>query len=457
MRAVVAAALVVFLSGCLSGPAPTALPKADRAARLVLASPQSPRGGPTVLTAVDPDTLADSPAIEPLEAPPCTTRWVTQPAGEVAAAVSGVTGPRRCANADPATLRILDLRAWAWRPSVNLTATTDALLAWSADGRSIFVLTATPAPPEERRLWLIDASGAAQATSVAIDFVPYRIDVSPGGSSVFVLGGQTAGNARRGAAVQGSAFVAIFDPKTLAERIRVPLSGLSLGLAEAPQGSLSPGVAMAPDGSRYYVVHADRPVLDVVDTRAPRLERLERSVSLRDATAQVGTRQAWLGISPDGAALYVWHQAETPADDLGMQVIDTRTWQVQTLDPIAQRIGFSLNGRWVFELDPPAWSRPGAAARQQRGPRDLSGARLSVVDRVSRTEVATLLRDRLAYAPGQYGPDRLYLTEIDAAPGRGGPDSPTAALVAYDTTSWQEIARRTLDAPAALLTTTALW
>src|SRR5262249_26261441 len=154
-----------------------------------------------------------------------------------------------------------------------------------------------------------------------------------------------------------------------AERVRVPLSGLSLGLPDAPPGSLTPGVAVAPDGSRYFVTHADRPLLDVVDTRAPRLERLERSVPLRDSPSQFGTRQAWLGISPDGSRLFTWRRAETPADDLGLQMIDVRTWRVVTLDAVAQRLGTSLDGRWLFELDPPAWARPGAARPQQRGPR----------------------------------------------------------------------------------------
>jgi DNA-binding beta-propeller fold protein YncE len=443
---------MLVLSGCVWSPEPTVVAKPARAARLVLAT-QTPGRGPTLVRPIDPNTLADAPGLEPLETPACSTRLVTQPGGDLAAVVSGLSGTQRCDTADAATLRVLDLNAWQWRAPVPLTSSTDAPLAWTADGHGLYVVTSTP-PPEQRRLWLIDTNGTAPPISVPLDFVPSRLDVAPNAAAVFVLGGQTAGNARDGAAVQGSAFVAIFDPKTLSERIRVPLSGLNLGLADQPQGSLTPGVAVAPDGSRYYVVHADRPVLDVVDTRAPRLERLERSVSLRDAIAQVGTRRAWLGISPDGASLYAWHQAETPADDLGLQVIDTRKWQVQTIDPIAQRLSVSLNGRGLFELDPPAWTRPGAAAPPQRGPRTLSGARLSVLDPATHAEIATLMRDQFLYGAGQYGPDRLYLTEASLRQGRG---PQPAALVGYDTATWQEIARRTLDSPGSLLTTSPLW
>jgi DNA-binding beta-propeller fold protein YncE len=419
------------------------------------------------LQPVDPDTLTNVSGFEPLQLPACSSGLIVQPSGALAVAVTGASGwPQRCAGADSAALRVLDLNTWTWQPDVVLPAASNTdtdqplrldgtgrwPIAWSADGRSVYTLTASPS--EQRRLWSIDTSGANPPASVAIDFVPARLDVAPNGSALFVLGGQTAGNSRQGAVVQGSAFVAIYDPKTLVERIRVPLSGLSLGAADSQSGTLTPGVAVAPDGSRYYITHADRPVLDVVDTRAPRLERLERSVSLRDSQSAVGTRQAWLGVSPDGSHLYVWHRAETPQDDLGLQVVDTRTWQVQTLDAIAQRMGTSLDGRWIFELDPPASSQPGAMQPQQRGPRDPSGARLSVLDATTRAEAAVLSRDQRGLNVGHFGADRLYVSQFGRGPSG---DRPTATLAAYDTSSWREIAARALDVPGALVTTSALW
>src|SRR5207248_9357546 len=154
---------------------------------------------------------------------------------------------------------------------------------------------------------------------------------------------------------------------------------------------------LAPDGSRYFVAHRDRPVLDVVDTRAPKLERLERSVSLRDAPSQYGTRSAWLGISPDGSRLYTWRRAEALGDDVGLQAIDTRSWQVVTIDSIAARIGWSLDGRFAVAVDPPGWQQAGATRPQQRGPRDPAGMRLRVLDSSGRNEVALLLRDDAAF------------------------------------------------------------
>lgn len=457
--------VVVLLAcgvGCLPQIDQARAPHQVRAARLVLASSE-PNRRATLLQPIDPDTLADVPGLEPLELPPCSTNLSLQPGGAMAVAATGATNsPQRCGDAPSAAFQIVDLNAWTWRSTIDLPVGGDGPLrldvtdrwpmAWSADGRSVYALTTTSA--EQRRLWSIDAIGATQPMSVGIDFVPARLDVAPNGSAIFVLGGQTAGNSRQGAVVTGSAFVAIYDPKTLVERIRVPLSGLSLGLPDSSSGSLSPGVTIAPDGSRYYVAHADRPLLDVVDTRAPRLERLERSVSLRTAPSEVGTRQAWLGISPDGSKVFAWHRAETPQDDLGLQVVDVHTWQIQTLDAVAERMGTSLDGRWLFVLDPPAGMRPGAVQLPQRGPRDPSGARLSVLDPSTATEVTTLVRDELSFGVGQYGADRLYISHF-ARRQRG--DGSAGALVAYDTSTWQEIARRTLDLPGTLATTSPLW
>jgi hypothetical protein len=468
VRALVTVAICILIAGtgCLNKGAPPEAPKHSlKAARLVLATNTGPRGAAS-LQPVGPDTLADVPGIEPLDLPACSSSLIMQTTGNLAVAVTGASGfGAACADAASATLRVLDLDAWTWRPDIGLPAAADQPLrlggsgrwpiAWGADGRSIYTLTTTPA--EQRQLWLVDATGAQAPLSTGIDFVPARIDVAPNGSAVFVLGGQSAGNSRQGAAVPGSAFVAIYDPKTLAERIRVPLSGLSLGFADAPSGSLVPGVALALDGSRYFVAHADRPVLDVVDIRAPRLERLERSISLRDAPSQVASRQAWLGVSPDGSHLFTWRRAETPADDLGLQVVDVRTWQVQTLDAVADRLGTSLDGRWLFQLDPPDSARPGAAAPQQRGPRDPSGARLSVLDGATRAEVAVLARDQTPISVSQYGLDRLYISQVQFGRGPRSDAGPAGTLFAYDTHSWSQIAVRTLERPASLPTTTPVW
>ena len=217
--------MIVWVVGCVPGSDQgVQAPKPARAARLVLGSVEASQPGLT-LRPVDPDTLADSPGVAPLGLPPCSSGLKVQPAGDLAVAVTGAfEDPQRCPDQPGgAALRVLDLSAWTWKPDIALPATSDGPLrldrarpepiAWSADGRSVYALTTTPS--EQRRLWLVDAGGGTQPTSVAIDFVPARLDVAPNGSAVFVLGGQTAGNSRQGAVVSGSAFVAIYDPRTL--------------------------------------------------------------------------------------------------------------------------------------------------------------------------------------------------------------------------------------------------
>jgi hypothetical protein len=148
--------------------------------------------------------------------------------------------------------------------------------------------------------------------------------------------------------------------------------------------------------------------------------------------------------------LFTWRRAATPGDDLGLQVVDVRTWQVQTLDAVAERMGISLDGRWLFQLDPPAWTRPGAAPPQQRGPRDSAGSRLSVLDAATRSEAAVLLQDEVPFGAGQYGPERVYVSYFNRS-------QRSTTLVAYDTTTWHEISRRTLDTSGFLATTSPLW
>jgi hypothetical protein len=291
---------------------------------------------------------------------------------------------------------------------------------------------------------LIDSSLASAPTSVRLDFVPERLDLAPTGSAVFVLGGRSADNTRATAAVPASGFLAVYDPLSLVERIRVPLSGLDIGQADQAPGSLWPGVAIAPDGSRYYVAHADRPLLDVVDVRAPRFERLERSISLRDVPPATGTSSAWLSASADGAHLYVRQPAGDPRDDLGLQMVDVGSWRVRTVDPVAVRLASSPDGRWLFRLDPPLSQRVGA----QRS-RDPTGARLSVLDSSTLSEHVVLDQDHFAFNVAQYGTDHVYV--LDRQPGR------SAMLIAYASATWQPIAWREMDAPGWLVTAQSAW
>ena len=465
--------LGTITAGCLPAATATLPPRPSTAARLVLheLQPRQPDGSRPAgarLQAIDPDTLEDLPDLPPLEAPACSSGLSVQPAGQLGAIVLGAGGGPACAQAPSAAVRLLDLRAWTWGADLALPAEAtaplrlDAPLAWSPDSRWIYLLTATTSAPETRQLWRLDSTASSPPTHISIDFIPQRIDPAPNGSAILVLGGRSQDGSRAGAAVAGSAFVAIYDPQTLGERLRVPLSGLDLGLPDQPVGSLRPAVAMAPDGSRYYVAHADRPVLDVVDVRAPHLERLERSIALRSSDAMRiagASAAAWLHASPDGAHLYVWQLASAPEDDLGLQQVDVGSWRIQTLDPIAARLGSSLDGQWLFRLDPSYAQRPGV----QRA-RDPSGARLSVLDAAGRDEVAVLERDRFSFILGQYGPARLYTVEVDPT-ARGEADGsqdgrrarPATSLVAFAVGSWQELARRGLDSPSWPVTIQPVW
>jgi DNA-binding beta-propeller fold protein YncE len=456
LRLATAAALVLL--GCACASAQTAEPKLVQhaAARLVLQTYSYQQRGGMLLQPIDPDTLADDPTVEPLDIPGCATGLVVDPSGRYAVAATGATGWRDCGDASSAAVQVLDLRAWSWRAPIALadphTLRLDASdrwpLAWSADGDAVYTLTVPSTPPEQRKLWRLDPTGARAPQALTIDYVPQRLDVAPNGSALFVLGGQSQGNSRQGAAVPGSAFVAIYDPKTLVERVRVPLSGLNLGAPENAPGTLIPGVAVAPDGSRYYVAHADRPALDVVDTRAPKLERLERRLSLREAPSSTGTRAAWLGVSRDGSRLFAWRRAESIGDELGLQMIDTRTWQVVTIDAIAQRMGWSVDGRFAFALDPPASLRPGATRPDNRGPRDATGARLSVLDATGHTELALLSNDYAPVGVSQFGADRVLVSHFERH---------FTSIQVFDTRTWTEVARRQIDTLGQLAGARSVW
>ena len=103
-----------------------------------------------------------------------------------------------------------------------------------------------------------------------------------------------------------------------------------------------------------------------------------------------------------------------------------------TIDSIAARIGWSLDGRFAVAVDPPVWQRAGATRPQQRGPRDPAGMRLRVLDSSGRNELALLLRDDAAFGVSQYGSDRVYVSSF-----RG--------IAAFDARTWTEVARRQLD------------
>jgi hypothetical protein len=282
-------------------------------------------------------------------------------------------------------------------------------------------------------LWRFDVAGGSAPASIALDTVPVRLDIAPNGTGVYVLGGLQREDRSM---IGGTTLLTVYDPSTLAVRTRIPLPGAKVVLPNRETPPLLPAVALAPDGSRYYIAHADEPVLEVVDMRAPKLERWERSVSLRSTPSEQASTSVWLAISPDGAHLRTWRSASDWTDDTGLQVIDTHTWQATTVDAIAMRLWGTLDGDWWVRLDPPT-------ARFGRDWRNAEGAHLSVVDARTSQEAATLLENARPLNIGQYGDERLYVQA-------GRPSTVTA----YEVGTWRELAQRE---NAWLITSSALW
>ena len=85
------------------------------------------------------------------------------------------------------------------------------------------------------------------------------------------------------------------------------------------------------------------------------------------------TRQAWLGVSPDGTHLFTWRRADTPADDLGLQVVDIAHLAGADGRPDRRAYGQPV---WMGAGCSSSIRRPGRgparAAATQRGPRDPS-------------------------------------------------------------------------------------
>lgn len=420
---VLVALLLVLSAACQAAP-PEPRPARAQAARLVMASGD---GNALHLRAIDPNTLEDAP-VAALDLPRCTRALEVQPQGALLAAI---TLEPACDETGQPVLRILDLESWQWRSEVPLALDEPSqpraasMLAWSADGAWLYALV--PTQSEQRRLWRIDVSGANAPISVPIEGSPRRLDSARNGTGVFVLSVLTRDNQ----VVAGSTLLNIYDASTLAVRTHVPLPNVRIF------GRQPPAVALAPDGSRYYVAHADEPVLDVVDLRAPKLERFERSVALRSTPSLSASRGAWLSISADGRQLRTWRSAADPVDQVGLQTIDTRTWQVTTVDAVAMRLWTTLDGQWQVRLDPP----PTRAVREGRR---STLYRLSVADPSGR-EASALLQDQALYGIGQYGADRL-LVEF------GEPWT----IVAYDVGTWREVARRDVPRGAWLVTQSAL-
>jgi len=475
--------VALVCAACTTLPSPPPAPVVPGGLILLQSEPTStgPLAGRS-LHAIDRDTLLDLPETPPLPAEPCSTVPVFDRQERFGAIVdNGVSlGAPPCLAGSALRLHVLDVAAWTLGPAVDLAAPADrtlelawtpstgAPLVWSADGRRLYVFTISHVrdwaaggrdPDETRQLWIIDPSAANPPQAVDLDVAVWRATLAPSGASLDVLGYRTRGPSRYGTFEPGSAVLARLDPATGAVRARVPLPGVTLAnVAESPAGSLpasyDPGVAISPNGRYYLVAHADQPILDVVDVFAPGLERLERSIITEPGPNAEAANAAWLAVSPDGRHVFTRRLRWTPDSRSGLplQVIDLATWAVSTFDPAAAFLAFGPNDGRTYVIDD-GGSLPGPAG----GPPDLwnaPGAGLHVLDAAAAGGATTLVQDRSPLQVVPSGSGRLYVvlpgpewSALEAVQRMAGPNDRVTELVAYDTATWREVARRPWHAP----------
>ncbi len=253
-------------------------------------------------------------------------------------------------------------------------------LTWSPDSSRVFFTTTEGEESLRQRLWVLDVKTKEARALVELDFGVQRLNVSPDGESVYLLGFPEP-DLTTGVAT-GDAFLAVVNADTGAMTAKIGLPGVLAGWRreEREEGEVYadywPGVAVSPDGGRYYVVHADDDRMTVVDLRSLQVERsvavsrrrslLERLGStlldliVESAAAKGGpfVRKEAL-VSPDGRWLYVTGsssdlctgeravpcETDKPA---GLKIIDTKSLQEVRREDGIGSIALSPDGRWVL-------------------------------------------------------------------------------------------------------------
>ncbi len=480
------AALTVALSGC--GPATSGQPAPQDLAPLVLVAPGRDGASPAQLRQVDRTTLQPIEGATPLDLPACTEPELPRGSSSLAVAVldsaPGSTG--QCRGTGTVSLRFLDMARFQWGAEVRLDDGGGSVsMAWSPlvseplavspDGKRLYAVTiaragrgtaADPAQPAVARLWIVDTSGRVAPTSVVLPYQPWRLDVAPDGTAVYVLGQNAAPGADpvRGPFLptSGAPFLAVLDPSKGTEWSRVGLPTQKAGYVpttQRPQGFrgffggsavYTPGIGLAPDGTRYFAAHADESALDVVDTRALKLERLERTIRVEvpvpdplagspagtspGSGVTLGSTSAWTLVSPDGSKLYTRRDGY----QAGIVEVDTRTWAARPFDATAQRAAFSPDGTWMYLYDAPTADRGPSAARQRRDVREAAGARLRVLNAATGQTLGTLVQDKTVLQMVPRGTDRLYVVVPSQEPGAAVSD---VDVLAYEVGTWRELGR----------------
>lgn len=279
-----------------------------------------------------------------------------------------------------ARLLWIDIASWQARTSELGFDAWVSTMAFSPDGSSLAVATASPAvmgrAPDQFGLQLIDVAGDRVIAEAALEVQPLQIAFSADGSMLSAYGSAPFVDTKT---PSGPPVVSVFGGRDLSPLGSLVLQGVVDGVMPVDDETLpepflwwSPAVVFAPDGRTLYVIHADEDRLTRVDLAerqvtsmesAPRRSWLERLLTLGVEPAYAkgaggGFRRGV--ISPDGTRLYSVGSLTDPTIDemgnlsftttnLGLQVIDADSGvELARFDTQADEISLGFGGEQIF-------------------------------------------------------------------------------------------------------------
>jgi WD40 repeat protein len=279
-----------------------------------------------------------------------------------------------------AQLLWIDIPSWQARISGLGFDAWVSTMAFSPDGSSLAIATASPAvlglSPDEFNLQLIDVASDDLIAEADLDVQPLQIAFSTDGDLLSAYGPAPFIDTNT---PSEPPVVSVFGGRDLTRLGSLTLEGVVDGVTPVDDDSLrepflwwSPAVMFSPDGRTLYVIHADEDRL----TRVDLAQRRVTSVEIRPPRSWVeqllafGVETAYAKgagggfrrgvISPDGTRLYsVGSLTEPTLDDqgnlsfsttyLGLTVIDASTGvELARLDTQADEISVGFDGEQIF-------------------------------------------------------------------------------------------------------------